>query len=481
MNFNRRGFRLLLDRARSSPPPFDAILVHSLSRGFRSIGDQETSIAELEKNGVRVISQTENIHDETSGPLLRKMLGVVNEMKVHDARIGTMRGMTATARLGFSTGATVPYGWRSVDADKIGVKIKKKWEIDPVEAANVRLMFELARVGDGTRGPMGVKAIAEHVNALGIRSRGGGLFGTGTVHEILTREAYVGKRLWNIVDKNGRENPDDKVITIPVPPIVSQADYDRVQDLLQSRHPTVRAPRLSAGPSLFGGLIHCSRCGGAMTAGTGTSRTGIQYTYYECQNKRKKGVLACVGMRISRPVAEEKVMNAVVDELVTFERVYAMLSGLRERRLKAQTSEYTQIAALQREATEAQTALDQLYGLVEKQIVSPDEPTLKDRLVKLVERRDLAVLSRDRALAASATPLDVDPAVIETMTQDLRQKLVSGDVSARKAWLTAVVDKIVVTEAKIHVIGRKSNFQPPIKPGRPNTPPVRISVQEWCG
>lgn len=118
----------------------------------------------------------------TSGPLLRKMLGVVNEMKVHDARVGTMRGMTATVRLGFSTGATVPYGWRSVDAEKIGSKIKKKWEIDTIEARNVQLMFRLAIVGDGSGGPMGVKAIAEQFNAMGIRSKSGALFVTGTVH-----------------------------------------------------------------------------------------------------------------------------------------------------------------------------------------------------------------------------------------------------------------------------------------------------------
>lgn len=476
----RRRFATLLERARISPRPFDVIVVHSLSRAFRSIADQELSIGELEKNGVRVISQTENIHDEASGPLLRKMLGVVNEMKVHDARIGTMRGMTGTARLGYSTGATVPYGWRSVDAETIGSKIKKKWEIDPVEAANVQTMFKLALVGDGSSGPMGVKAIADHVNALGIRSRAGSLFGTGTVHEILTREAYTGERLWNVMDKNGRENPDDKIIAIPVPQIIPKPDYDRVQELLQSRQPAVRAPRLSGSPSLFGGMIQCVHCNGAMTAGTGTSRTGVQYNYYECQNKRKKGEMACQGMRISRPVAEEKVMDALLAELVTTERVCGMLSALRDRRLRAQTSEHARIAALQREAIEAQSALDQLYNLVEKQVVSAEEPTLKERLSKLVEKRDLAVLARDRALESSTAPLDVNPAEIELLTQDLREKLTTGEVSARKAWLSAVVDHIVVSEDKIQVFGRKSNFQPPIKPGSKNGPPVRASVQEWC-
>ncbi len=479
-NLNRRAFKSLLERARSSPPPFDAIVVHSLSRAFRSIADQELSIGELEKNGVQIISQTENIHDETSGPLLRKMLGVVNEMKVHDARVGTMRGMTATARLGYSTGATIPYGWRSVDAGKIGAKVKKKWAIDPVEADNVRLMFKLARNGDGSSGPMGVKAIAEHVNAKGIRSRSGKLFGTGTVHEILTREAYTGERHWNVVDKNGRENAEEKVIAIPVPQIIGKVEFDRVQELLLSRAPNIRGPRLSGSPSLFGGFIHCAHCNGAMTAGTGTSRNGTVHTYYECQNKRKKGELACQGVRISRPVAEEKVMDALLTKLVTTDRVCRMLSALRDRRLRAQTSEHARIAGLQRDATDAQAALDQLYNLIEKQIVSAEEPTLKERLAKLVEKRDFAALARDRALASSTAPLDVNPAEIEMLTRDLRQKLTTGEVSARKAWLSAVVDRIVVSDKKIHVFGRKANFQPPISPGPKGIPPVRVSVQEWC-
>ena len=63
----------------------------------------------------------------------------------------------------------------------IGFENKEKWEIDPVEVANVRQCSKLALVSDGSNGPMGVKAIADHVNALGIRSRACSLFGTGTV------------------------------------------------------------------------------------------------------------------------------------------------------------------------------------------------------------------------------------------------------------------------------------------------------------
>ena len=173
--------------ALQNPSPFSKIFVHNLSRAFRNLLDQEAVVAKLRANGVTLVSATENIggDDETGGSLVRQMLGIANEMKSNDARVGTMRGMTGTAREGFSPGARTPLGYRSVDAAQIGHKRKRKWEIDPVEAAIVRLMYDLASLGDGEKGPMGIAAITDHLNAKGHRTRDGNLFGVGTVHEVL--------------------------------------------------------------------------------------------------------------------------------------------------------------------------------------------------------------------------------------------------------------------------------------------------------
>ncbi len=63
-------------------------------------------------------------------------------------------------KIDFSNAATPPIGYRVVDAEKCGAKVKKKLEIDPLHADTVRLAFLLSREGDGISGRMGVKAFA---------------------------------------------------------------------------------------------------------------------------------------------------------------------------------------------------------------------------------------------------------------------------------------------------------------------------------
>jgi site-specific DNA recombinase len=66
------------------------------------------------------------------------------------------------ARQGFWNGSKALYSNAVIDAKQRRSKTKKHLVIDPVEAEVVRLMFKLFQEGDGTFGPMGVKAVAAY-------------------------------------------------------------------------------------------------------------------------------------------------------------------------------------------------------------------------------------------------------------------------------------------------------------------------------
>jgi len=55
--------------------------------------------------------------------------------------------MKENARQGFWNGATVPLGYRLVEAERRGTKIKKKLDVDPVQAECVRLIYKLYLYG----------------------------------------------------------------------------------------------------------------------------------------------------------------------------------------------------------------------------------------------------------------------------------------------------------------------------------------------
>src|SRR3984957_16950956 len=140
------------------------------------------------------------------------------------------------------------------------------------KSAAVRLIFRLAWEGDGTSGPMGVKSIATHLNASGIRTRDGGKWGIDAVHKVLTRTTYAGRHRFNTKFwKTRQRKAETEIVEMSVPAIVDKDEFEVVQMLLKSRSPAMVAPRVVSGPTLLTGICFCAACGGAMTLRTGKS------------------------------------------------------------------------------------------------------------------------------------------------------------------------------------------------------------------
>src|SRR6516225_10055505 len=99
----RPVFQQMIERACDGEQAFELILVHSYSRFFREAFEQEFYLRKLAKH--------------------------------------VIRSMKENARQGFWNGATVPLGYQLVEAERRGAKIKKKLDVDPVEAETPRLIF----------------------------------------------------------------------------------------------------------------------------------------------------------------------------------------------------------------------------------------------------------------------------------------------------------------------------------------------------
>jgi site-specific DNA recombinase len=188
----RPAFQAMIDAALVTPPTFTVIVVHSFSRFFRDQFQFGFYVRKLAKNGVRLISITQDLGDDPMSVMMRQIMTLFDEYQSKENAKHTLRAMKENARQGYWNGALPPIGYRIVAAEQRGAKIKKKLEIDPIHADTVRLFYRLALNGDGNGGPMGIKSITTYLNDRDIRTRDGGRWGIASVHQILTHTTYIG-------------------------------------------------------------------------------------------------------------------------------------------------------------------------------------------------------------------------------------------------------------------------------------------------
>src|ERR1043166_3225737 len=196
----RPAFQSMIDAAMIKPPAFTVIVVHSFSRFFRDQFQFEFYVRELAKNGVRLVSITQDLGDDPMSVMMRQIMTLFDEYQSKENGKHTLRAMKENARQGFWNGARPPIGYRVVAAEQRGAKVKKKLEIDPIQAETVRRIYRMALNGVGDRGPMGLRAIATWLNENNIRTRDGGRWGISSVYQVLTRTTYIGHHRFNVRD-----------------------------------------------------------------------------------------------------------------------------------------------------------------------------------------------------------------------------------------------------------------------------------------
>src|SRR5437879_9332377 len=153
----------MIEAGTSKPAPFDIVIVHSFSRFFRDHFELEFYVRKLAKNGVKLVSITQEMGDDPMHVMMRQIMALFDEYQSKENAKHVLRALKENARQGFWNGSLPPIGYRIVEAsEQRGHRTKKTLEIDPVQAETVRLIFRLARAGSGSSGPMGVKSIATH-------------------------------------------------------------------------------------------------------------------------------------------------------------------------------------------------------------------------------------------------------------------------------------------------------------------------------
>ncbi|CAH1665943.1 Recombinase family protein [Hyphomicrobiales bacterium] len=474
---NRPELQRLLDIATAGGSPFDVVLVHSLSRFMRDAFLQEMHVRRLAKAGVRLVSMTQDVGDDPTGIMIRQVFALFDEYQSNEIRKHVSRSMNENARQGFWNGAAPPYGYTTVVVEQRGARMKKKLAIDPVEAETVRLIFRLLMEGDGTTGPMGVKAAVCWLNERGYRTRGGARWGIGPLHKMVGNTVYKGEAVFNRMDsKTRKEKPASDHIVVTCDPIIDPARFDALQAQLKERNPRVTAPRVVTGPILLTGIATCASCGGGMTLRTGKSG---RYRYYVCASCAQKGKTACKGRSVPMDRLDAAVMESMADQLLTPERVAALLRGLMDRQTRRDEDYANRLTALRAKLSEAEGRLGRLYQAIENGIADASDPTLKERVAAVKTERDIARVAFDRAVAEMQPDARITEDKIAAFVAVMRENVLTGDVPFRRAYLRAVIDNVEVDDTEIRIHGRRTVLERLVMGGGAAPAGVPSFVRKW--
>ncbi|MDZ4821372.1 MAG: recombinase family protein, partial [Planctomycetota bacterium] len=357
-------FQQMISEATRNPAPFEAIIVHSLSRFFRDALEFALYERNLNRSGVKFESMTQQTSDDPAGGMARKIFNIFDEYQSKENGKHTLRAMQENARQGFSNGSRPTFGYRTVETDAIGNKgRKKRFEVDPVEAEVVRRIFDLYL--NGLNGAdVGTKRIAVHLNGRGLKMRRQP-WNASRVQEVLKNPTYIGQFVFNKRGKDGKRKPETEWITVAVPAIIEKGTFERALARVAARAPTKVPPRMVTNPTLLTGLLKCGACNAGMTLTTGKSG---RYRYYKCQTRIGRGIQACDSQSIPMEKLDRLVLEALAEKVFAPSRVKALMAKLTKAMKSAHGEADASIGKLSKELKDLETATERLYEAVEKGI-----------------------------------------------------------------------------------------------------------------
>lgn len=332
---------------------WQGVVVYKLDRFARNRYDSAIYKTRLKKNGVRVISATENISDNPEGVILEAVLEGMAEFYSKELSQKISRGMRESAYKCNNLGGIVPLGYKIVD---------KKFVVDEPKAQIVKEAFDLYAEG------VTISDICDRFNNQGYRTSSGTRFNKNSFKTMFRNEKYIGVYAYkDIRIENG------------VPAIIDKDTFDVVQ---KRRSLNAQAP--SRGKAkvdyLLSQKLFCGHCGALMIGECGRSETGEIYYYYSCSNRKRFHSCNKKNMRkeVIEKIAAEDAMAWLTPEKIDL---------IADMAIKANQEDLENdevIPSLEAEIDELDTRISNLLKLVEK---GAESKALAARLTELEKQK----------------------------------------------------------------------------------------------
>ena len=267
------------------------------------------------QHGVHFVAIANSVDsDDQNSNEFAPFLNIMNEWYPRDTskkvRVSLRQRGTSGKHMG-----KPPYGYRCDPEDK------DHWILDEEAAQVVKLIFDLCIDG---KGPEQIARILEEKQILTTRALYAKRkkkpmperpyhWGNQSIVAILERQEYTGctcnfktySKSYKLKKRIPNEPEDMFYLPDTQEAIVSQAQFDRVQELRKNKRRPVKAER----QGLFSGLLFCADCGSKLHFATSKRFEGKQDRYVCCHYKSNRGT--CTAHYIREDVLREIVLERI--------------------------------------------------------------------------------------------------------------------------------------------------------------------------
>ncbi len=328
----------------------DIVVVYKFSRIFRNAYESHKYRKLFKKHGVKLISVTQQVDDETSSGQL--MIGVMANIDEYQSAVisdhvkSAMREMVAE---GFFAGGTVPYGYK-LETVQHGKKVRKKYIPDEFEKEVVNRLFELYANN------YSLKYLQDYTKSIGASARSGKPFSIQTIARMLRNDFYIGILRYNA------QGHEPIVVYDVIPPIIDKMLWERVQ----KRHRSQRHVRPRKNKDLYSltGKIVCQKCGAhffGIRSGSVHRGKKYDYKYYACSTSKTYSTCNC--KRVRKDFLEDIVLDEIKKHILNEKSIYQIANEIIVKLNENPDGQKNKLKELKKELTTVKSQISELLHL----------------------------------------------------------------------------------------------------------------------
>lgn len=414
----------------------DVVIVYKFSRIFRNAYESHKYRKLFKKHGVKLVSVTQQVDDETSSGQL--MIGVMANIDEYQSAVisdhvkSAMREMVSE---GFFAGGTVPYGYK-LESVQHGKKTRKRYVPDEFEREVVNKLFELYANN------YSLKYLQDYTKSIGAAARSGKPFSIQTIARMLRNDFYIGVLRYNA------QGHEPIVVHDIIPPIIDKMLWDRVQQRHKNRN-YVRPRKRKDLYSLTGKIV-CGKCGahffGIRSASTQRGKK-YDYKYYVCSTSKTYHTCSC--KRVRKDFLEDSVLGEIKKYILNEKAIYQIANEIVTKLGENPNGQKNKLKESKKELATVKSQISELLDLKSLKLV--DNVYLVEHMKPLQER------AKELEVQIYAIEQQTKMTISHAMIVDYLNKMMdisdTTDDEVLQTIFNNFVEKIVIDneEIKIHL------------------------------